>query len=181
MRRIKMKRIHYLFLPMSMSLKALALIEQHVANISRQHPDFPSELALFLRMMKLASWHLSKAAQALVKTWGLTYLEYSVLAALYGSEGHAMSLAELCSTIGEPYSQVSRLVQELHGRSLVARSHDQADRRKVMVRLDEEGVTLMETILPVINTMAHDYLRPFAPGEMDELIRLLKKSMTSMV
>jgi MarR family transcriptional regulator, negative regulator of the multidrug operon emrRAB len=173
-----MKRNHYLFL--SMPLNVLDTIEQHVLSISRRHPDFPTQFALVLRAIKLFGWHLNNMAHGLLKTWGVTYMEYNVLTTLYGSESHVMSIADLSGAVGEPSGQISRVVQVLHKRGLVLRSHDKVDRRKVTVSLDNAGVTLMEKVLPVINTMANDYLQSFAPGEMDELLRLLKKSMKSM-
>jgi DNA-binding MarR family transcriptional regulator len=163
-----------------MPSNALATIEQSVVNIGRRHADFPVEFAMVLRLIKFYGGHMANSAHFLLKAWGVTYAEYSLLSMLYGSKGHALSMADLCTAVGENPGPVTRSIRLLHKRGLVVRNHDKVDRRKVTVVLDKKGVTLVQTMLPVLTSMTNDYLRSFAPGEVRELLRLLRKSITSM-
>jgi DNA-binding MarR family transcriptional regulator len=163
-----------------MSSKTLTAVEQNVARISRQYPYFPVELAIILRLVKLMGWQVGQAANGLLKSWDITYAEYNVLATLYGSDGYAMCLAEMCDVLGETPGQGSRLIQLLDKRSLIERRCDATDRRKVVAVLNDRGVRLVETLLPVISGMVNEHVGSFEAGEMGELLRLLKKSMTSL-
>ena len=163
-----------------MPTNALAKIEQSVVNISRQHDDFPVEFATVLRLIKLYGRHMANSSHTILKVWGVTYEEYSILSMLYGCKDHVMSMADLCSAVGETPGPVGRFIHLLQKRELVARHHDKVDRRKVMVALSSDGVALMQTMLPVLTSLTNDYLRSFGPGEVGELLRLLRKSITSM-
>lgn len=163
-----------------MSLKTLTAVEQNVTRISRQYPYFPAELAIILRLIKLMGWQVGQAANGLLKSWDMTYPEYNVLATLYGSDGHAMCLTDMCDVLGETPAHASRLIQVLDKRGLIDRRYDATDRRKVVAVLTNRGVRLVETLLPVISGMVNEHIGSFEAGEMAELLRLLKKSMTSL-
>jgi DNA-binding MarR family transcriptional regulator len=160
-----------------MSHDPLPPVEQGVLHIAHRHIDYPIELAMVLRLVKQFGWHMSCSADALLKTWGITYVEYSLLTALYGHQGRVMSVAELSEAIGEAPEQIKRLTLALGGRGLVARNRDAADRRKVVTTLSKDGVVLVQNMLPVINGMTADYVDSFAPGELANLLTLLRKLM----
>jgi DNA-binding MarR family transcriptional regulator len=164
-----------------MSFAALVAIEQIVAHIGQRHPGFPVEFSMALRLAKLLSWHVDKTGNAVLKAWGITFAEYSVLVLLYGRTGHTMSVREMSSVIGEASSDTSRRVLLLHNRGLVMRRHDEADRRKVVVTLCDAGAQLLQDVLPVVSELTHELVRSFAPGELAELARLLKQSLKGMV
>jgi DNA-binding MarR family transcriptional regulator len=163
-----------------MSSKILVAVEQNVARISRQYHHFPAELAIVLRLVKLMGWRVSQAANGLLKGWDITYPEYNVLATLYGSERYAMCLVDMCEVMGETTGHVSRLIQRLVKRGLIERGYDTDDRRKLVAVLNDKGAKLVQALLPVISGMVNDPVGSFAPGEMTELLRLLKKSLASM-
>jgi MarR family transcriptional regulator, negative regulator of the multidrug operon emrRAB len=160
-----------------MSEDPLITIEQDIASIARRHIDFPVELSMVLHLVKRFGWHMACSADALLKTWGITYVEYGLLVALYGRPNQSVSVAELCNVIGEAPQHVRRLTLALSRRGLVVRTRDAAGRRKAVVGLSDDGVALVQSMLPVISSMAAGCVDSFAAGELTRLLGLLKKLM----
>lgn len=163
-----------------MSHDALTAIERSVSSIRRRYRDFPCDLAMMFRMARLIGGQITHSSNALLKTWGITYEEYGVITTLYGSESHSMLAAELCHLVGARVAQVNRLIQQLDQRGLVIRSYDVVDRRKAVATLSDRGVKLVQEVLPVIGAMTRNIVQSFAPGELPELVRLLKKSVRTL-
>lgn len=163
-----------------MSQDALLTIEKSVFGIRRRHRDFPCDLALILRLAKLIGGQINDSGNALLKTWGITYEEYGVMTTLYGSENYAMLVVELCHLVGARVTQVNRLIHQLDKQGLVIRSYDVIDRRRVVATLSDRGVTLIQEVLPVVGALARSAVQSFAPGELAELVRLLKKSVRTL-
>jgi MarR family transcriptional regulator, negative regulator of the multidrug operon emrRAB len=163
-----------------MPLKALATIEKNVTRIHRRHRNFPVDVAMILRLVKLIDWQVTHSGNALLKTWGVTYEEYGLLTTLYGTEDYALSARELCHIVGQTSGRVNRLIHLLDERGLVVRSYGVTDRRKAVATLSDQGIKLVREVLPVIDAMVSGYVQSFAQGELAELTRLLKKSVKSL-
>ena len=70
---------------------------------------------------------------------------------------------------------ISRLVEELQESGLVARAHDEADRRKVKVEVTSKGKTWFESLAPVVNASALEAMSNLSPSECTELRAALRK------
>ncbi|WP_432563436.1 MarR family winged helix-turn-helix transcriptional regulator [Kineococcus sp. SYSU DK003] len=73
---------------------------------------------------------------------GLSVREYDVLYTLSRSAGGRCRLGELSEEVYLPQPSLSRLVDRLAGRGLLAREADPHDGRGVVVRLTEAGAAL---------------------------------------
>ena len=70
---------------------------------------------------------------------------------------------------------ISRLVEELQESGLVEREHDEADRRKLMVRVTPKGKAWFESLAPTVNAAALEAMSKLTQAERLELRGHLKK------
>ncbi len=70
---------------------------------------------------------------------------------------------------------ISRLVEELQESGLVEREHDEADRRKLMVRVTPKGKAWFESLAEAVNAAALDAMSKLTQAERLELRAHLKK------
>lgn len=83
--------------------------------------------------------------------------------------------ADLAREIGLDASAVTRLLDKLESRALVARTRSAADRRVVHVELSAAGRAMLEGLQPIYVDMLEKILAGFTTGEADALKHLLRK------
>jgi len=108
-----------------------------------------------------------------IEAYGLTIPGWRLLAALHNNNGQR--IGELATAISLEVWRVSRLAMVLEERGLVRRERESRDSRAVDVSLTEQGLALVESIIP----MARDYeaipLRGFSDQEKRQLRDLLER------
>lgn len=106
----------------------------------------------------------------------LTIREYDVLFTLSRAPGGALRLRDLNEGILLAQSSLSRLVERLEARGLVARAVPADDARGTMVRLTPEGARLQrETGLAHVRTITEYVGQALPPDELEALIALLDR------
>jgi len=112
----------------------------------RQGRSFRSlEEEVFVNILRTAD-ALSRKLAAMLKRAGLTPPQYNVLRILRGAGtcGHA------CRQIGDRMiakdPDVTRLIDRLEERGLVARARDERDRRVITVRVTQRGIALLRRL-----------------------------------
>jgi DNA-binding MarR family transcriptional regulator len=81
--------------------------------------------------------------------FGITVDQWTVLKALYGQEGGATH-AELARLAFKDTPTLTRMLALLEAKGLVARSADEADRRRSLVCLTPMGVAKVEELRPKV-------------------------------
>lgn len=123
--------------------------------------DLETHLGYWLR---LVSNRVSHAFQARIEARGVTVAEWVVMRALFDSqETHPSDLA---AAIGLSRGAVSKLVDRLVIKQLVACAQDEADRRFQTVRLTREG----RSLVPKLAALADENDKEFF-GDMDRASR----------
>lgn len=82
---------------------------------------------------------------------------------------------DLAREVGLDASAVTRLLDKLEHRALVARTRSASDRRVVHVELSAAGRAMLEGLQPIYVDMLERILAGFTPDEADTLKYLLKK------
>ncbi len=108
---------------------------------------------------------------------GLSMREYDVLYTLAKCEAPAR-LGELQQGVLLSQPALSRLVDRLEARGLVARNSDQTDGRAVRVALTTEGGRLQQTVGRSHARSVERELRALTPDEQRELKRLVTKLLS---
>jgi DNA-binding MarR family transcriptional regulator len=87
-----------------------------------------------------------------------------------------------CSAIGsrmiaaEP--DITRLLKRLKARKLIRQRRDSADRRVVQTEISAAGLSLLEEMDPVIDSLPKELLGQLNRAELAELIHLLERVRT---
>jgi DNA-binding MarR family transcriptional regulator len=144
--------------------------------------DCPQQEA-FLNVLRTADF-LSRALEELLKPFNLSPSQYNVLRILRGArQSHPPNPEDSpggmsCRTIGEHMlthdPDITRLLDRLEARALIARQRDTADRRVVTARITAEGLR----VLKELDQPVADFHRAQFPGlpeaRLAQLIELLE-------
>ena len=141
-----------------------------------QHQPFPTlEEEAALNILRTADAY-DRHVSSILKPWRLTPTQYNALRILRGADerGHTCSAISRRMLTRDP--DVTRLIDRLEARHLVARTRDPDDRRAVMIRLTDEGRALVDQLDAPIETMHLAQLSHLGPDKLRELITLLEAS-----
>src|SRR5919112_6147705 len=78
----------------------------------------------------------------------LTHFDYLCLAMLSEHADHTTTMSELAARTNSSLSRLSHVVSKLEGRGLVSRCRSEVSRRVTMVRMTEEGYTVLVAAAP---------------------------------
>lgn len=123
---------------------------------------------------------LQSAMSDFLKEFGLSPVQYNVLRILRG----AGPAGATCSQIGERLltrdPDITRLLDRMEARELIARERSGEDRRVVISRITETGAALLGGIDQPLRVLSKSTLGKSQPGklgrsELSELIALLER------
>jgi DNA-binding MarR family transcriptional regulator len=103
----------------------------------------------------------------------LTFSQWVVLMALR-EWGHSTS-AELARDICHDAGSLTRILDELEQRDLIARARSETDRRVVSLSMTPQGLSLVEMLLPRVVAHWNELLSDFSHLEIKQLIKLLTR------
>jgi DNA-binding MarR family transcriptional regulator len=85
------------------------------------------------------------------------------------------SQAELADALGIDRSNLAAIAAELSDRDLVARTRDEGDRRRYVLRLSQAGKRLLRRTDGAVAAAEDDLLAPLDPEQREQLYRLLRR------
>ncbi|MGE0359244.1 MAG: MarR family winged helix-turn-helix transcriptional regulator [Vicinamibacterales bacterium] len=144
-------------------------------DLKQRLPFASREEEAYLNLVRTAD-ALSRGVAAVLKPHRLSEAQYNVLRILRGAgpEGHA------CSEIGNRLvtrdPDVTRLLDRLEGRGLIARSREHADRRVVMTRITAAGLALLGQLDGPVRQAVERMLAHVGPRQLGQLIGLLEQA-----
>lgn len=121
--------------------------------------------------LRFVSNHVSHAFRLKVESHGVTVAEWVVLRALFDSEGVNPSL--LAEAIGVTRGAVSKLVERLSAKRLVACRSEQRDRRYQVVKLTVSGRRLVPVLAALADQNDQEFFGHLDAHERAGLIALL--------
>ncbi len=111
--------------------------------------------------------------EAIFAEEALTYSQWSVLMVLR-EWGHSTA-AELARDICHDAGSLTRILDELEQRDLIARARSETDRRVVSLSLTPQGLTMVENLLPRVVEHWNTLLGDFSHLEIKLLVKLLTR------
>ena len=111
--------------------------------------------------------------ESLFADQALSFTQWTVLMALreWGNSTPVQIARDICHDTGS----LTRILDELEERSLVARSRSETDRRSVTLSLTSQGLALVEMLLPRVVEHWNSLLDGFSHAEIKLLINLLTR------
>jgi DNA-binding MarR family transcriptional regulator len=103
----------------------------------------------------------------------LTFSQWTTLVALH--DGRITSAGDLARNICHDAGSLTRLIDQMEKRGLVARKRSDKDRRVVTLCLTARGNALVEALAPRVMDFWNGLLSGFSKSEVDTLIALLTR------
>lgn len=153
----------------------MAPLQRH---LKQRRPFASREEEAYLHLVRTTDV-LSREVAAVLKPQRLSEAQYNVLRILRGagSEGHA------CSEIGNRLvtrdPDVTRLLDRLESRGLIARSREHADRRVVTTRITAAGLAVLDQLDGPVRASVERLLTHLGPRRLGQLIGLLEQARES--
>ena len=138
------------------------------------------EQEVFLNVIRTAD-HLSRAFEALLKPFRLSPTQYNVLRILRGV-GHSPSDCQgvPCKIIGQHMvtrdPDITRLLDRLETRGLIARQRDTNDRRVVSTRITPDGLAILQQLDQPVLDLHRQQFAHMPRARLTQLIDLLEHS-----
>ncbi len=140
-------------------------------------PAHPMEQDAYIALQRTAD-ALARGVAAVLKPAGLTPAQFNVLRILRGAGPGGATCCEIGERMITRDPDVTRLVDRLEKRGLVARSRDAKDRRVVVQRISAEGLRLLAGLDDRIVEIHRAQLGHVGHGRLEQLIELLTVART---
>jgi DNA-binding MarR family transcriptional regulator len=127
-----------------------------------------------LAVVRKADKFLQQATD-LLKPYGLSSTQYNVLRILRGAGKAGASCKDIGSKLIARDPDVTRLMDRLEARGLLARGRDPEDRRIVTHVLTDEGLALVNELDRPVQEMHRATMRGIAPAKLETLIAILEE------
>ena len=115
-------------------------------------------------------WRLSE----MLKAHGLSPTQYNALRILRGAKDEGRACSEIAERMIKRDPDITRLVDRLERRGLVARSREDRDRRVITTRITPAGLELLESLDRPIADFNRKMLGPLGEQRLQTLIQLLE-------
>jgi DNA-binding MarR family transcriptional regulator len=129
---------------------------------------------IFVGLMRTAD-ALSRGAEALLRPYNLSGTQYNVLRILRGAGEHGLACREVGGRLISRDPDITRLLDRMESRGLIARAREKDDRRVVKTRITAEGLRLLRELDEPVRELHHRQLRHLTAKQLKELSRLLDR------
>jgi len=124
-------------------------------------------------LMRMCSNLVLPQMEALFQDQELTFSQWTTLVALH--DGRITAPGDLAQNICHDAGSLTRLIDPMVERGLVARRRSETDRREVTLSLTPRGRSLVEALAPKVMNFWNELLSDFTHAEVDTLISLLTR------
>lgn len=142
-------------------------------EIKQSRPFVSLEEEVTLGLARTAD-AMARASEDVLRGSGLTATQYNVLRILRGARPHGLPCRELGERMITRDPDVTRLLDRLETRGLVARSRDAKDRRVIFTRITEAGLELLEELDRPVAEVHRRQLAHLKRKQARRLIELLE-------
>ncbi len=120
----------------------------------------------------VAAAHIEQVTEAVFEHHGITGDQYNVLRILRGVHPAGHPRCEVARRMIHPSPDVTRMLDRLVRRGLVARVRDPADRRLSVATITKAGLFLLEGIDPELEAVQEGATAALTPSQLRQLARL---------
>lgn len=145
-----------------------------LSELRQTRPFATSEEELYLSLVRTADL-LGRGFGALLKDRGISPPQYNVLRILRGSGEAGLPCGEIASRMVTRDPDVTRLLDRLEQRGLIARGRAAEDRRVVSTRITGAGLELLGELDPLASDIHARQLGFLAPAERTALLEQLTR------
>jgi MarR family transcriptional regulator, negative regulator of the multidrug operon emrRAB len=150
-------------------------LEANLRALSARMPDLPFTETLLCRLILHMGRELASSFEQKIRPFGLAEAEFRVLTTLFSQPEGAAHPSDLCTRAAQSPANMSRICDALATRDLITRVPSAHDRRRMVLRITEQGEALVRRLLPTMFVSLRGLLAEFPEAEQRLLISQLKR------
>jgi MarR family transcriptional repressor of emrRAB len=151
------------------------MLEASLKRLSARMPDTPIAGIMLSRLMLNLGRGMAGMLEQQIRPFGLTEAEFRVLTALFSQPEGVAHPSELCARTSQSPANMSRISDALVSRDLITRVLSAHDRRRMVLRITEQGEELVRRLLPMLFAPLREMFKDFSDAEQQQLIGQLKR------
>lgn len=126
----------------------------------------------------VAADELQREADSLLKTADLSGSQYNVLRILRGGDPEGLKCGDVIARLIKRDPDVTRLMDRLERRGLIARGRDSKDRRVVRTRITPAGLDLLASLDAPIDALHEKQFGHMSERRLSDLTTIIKETLT---
>lgn len=142
---------------------------------AKRKPHGALEAEVFVSLLRTAD-ALARGAEALIKPYGLGGTQYNVLRILRGAGEKGLACREIGCRLISRDPDITRLLDRMESRGLIARAREAGDRRVVRTRITAEGLRLLAELDEPVRQLHRRQLRHIPEKQLRQLSALLDRA-----
>lgn len=151
------------------------LMEANLRNLGARMPDLPATGILLCRLVQHIGREMAAMFEQQLKPFGLNEAEFRVLTTLFSQPDGVAHPGDLCVRASQSPANMSRISDALVARGLITRDSSVHDRRKMVLRITDEGTQFVHQLLPKLLAPLREMLKDFSEPELLQLTQQLKR------
>ncbi len=142
---------------------------------SKRTPQPALEARVFVNLMRTAD-ALARGTEDLLKRYNLSGTQYNVLRILRGAGENGLACREVGCRMISRDPDITRLLDRMESRGLIARAREIEDRRVVKTRITREGLRLLEELDKPVDEFHRRQLGHLPAKQLQQLATLLDRA-----
>ncbi len=138
-------------------------------------PETDTQGLVFVSLLRTAD-AFTRGAEALVKTAALTGAQYNILRILRGAGESGLGCSEIGCRLISRDPDITRLLDRMESRGLIARAREIKDRRVVTTRITAEGLRILRDLDVPMRELHRKQLRRLPEKKLRQLLLLLEQA-----
>ena len=151
------------------------LMEENLQNLKQRMPDLPVAGILLCRLLLHIGREMAAGFEQQIRPFGLAEPEFRVLTTLFSQPDGAAHPSDLCVRASQSPANMSRISDALVDRGLITRVSSVHDRRRMVLRITEEGEKFVRELLPKLHVPLRRMLKDFPESEQRQMAAQLKR------
>lgn len=157
------------------TLAQFELVEANLQNLSTRVADVPATGILLCRLLMHVGREMATVFEQQIRPFGLAEAEFRVLTTLFSQPEGAAHPSDLCVRTSQSPANMSRISDALVSRGLITRVLSIHDRRRMVLRITEQGEEFVRQLLPKLFAPLREMLKDFPEAEQRQLNAQLKR------
>jgi DNA-binding MarR family transcriptional regulator len=146
-----------------------------MAKARKRSPRTQAQYEAYIALVRAAE-DMNRDFVELLKTEDLSDAQYNVLRVLRGAGGDGLACREIGDRLIRHDPDVTRLLDRLEQRKLIARARDLRDRRVVRTTITEEGLARLARLDQPVDDMHEQQLGHLSEARLKELQAIVEEA-----
>jgi MarR family transcriptional regulator, negative regulator of the multidrug operon emrRAB len=150
------------------------LIESNLEELCLRMPNVPATSILLYRVILRLARLTAATFEQHVRPYGLKEVEFRVLTALYSHPDGMAHPSDLLATAAQSAANISRISDVLVNRDLITRVLSSKDRRRIVLRITQQGEELVRELWPILCVPPREMMRDLPESDQKQMIAQLR-------